>query len=317
MFQELLNEQKEQLDYFFQSIDITKANEVLAEMLQCQGTIVFSGVGKSGIIAEKIAKTMASVGTKAIAISPVDALHGDIGLLDHHDLFVGLSKSGHTKELFELFQMVKMRGLKTIGWFCNSDAKLASICDVVMQLPIEKELCPFDLAPTTSTAVQLIFGDLLAISMMKEKQFSLSQYALNHPAGTIGKKSTLMVSDVMRKGEELPTCTVDQTLSDVLVELTNKRLGCVLVVDQLGHVQGIFTDGDLRRAIQKHSQAAFNMRMDQLMIQSFMHIDEDALADDAVSVMQLDPKKRVMMLPVLRKGLLVGLVTMHDVVNAL
>lgn len=316
MLKHLITTQKEQLDGYYQNIDLQQVEKIFEVIASCQGKLIFCGVGKSGIVAEKIAKTMTSTGTKAIALSAVDALHGDIGICEAQDLFIVLSKSGHTKELQELIRTVKLKKVRVMGWFCNPKAKLINQCDDVMQLPIENELCPFDLAPTTSTAVQLLFGDVIAIALMKKNQFSLSQYALNHPAGTIGKKSSLKVEDLMLTGEKLPICLPDAHLSDVLVELSNKRCGCVLVVNQKEELLGIFTDGDLRRALQKESDSVFTKTMQELMTQDVMSISDKALAMDAISIMQHNPRQRVLMLPVLNGKQLKGLITMHDIVNS-
>ncbi|MDN3504480.1 MAG: KpsF/GutQ family sugar-phosphate isomerase [Rhabdochlamydiaceae bacterium] len=315
MLKALFKQQKKEIESFFNKIDLEHAQIIFEEIANCKGNIVLTGIGKSGIIAEKIAKTMSSTGTKALALSAIDAMHGDIGILGRDDLFIVLSKSGHTKELKELIRIVKLRNIRVMGWFCNDKAQLKPDCDLVMQLPIESELCPFDLAPTTSTEVQLIFGDILAIALMKSKQFSLSQYAMNHPAGTIGKKSTLRVEELMLSGSELPTCLPESNLGEILVELTNKRCGCILVVDKKNNLLGIFTDGDLRRSIQKYAQEAFGMKMKNLMTKTYMSVSAGSLAIDAVNIMQHDPQKRVMMLPVVQGDKLEGLVTMHDVVN--
>lgn len=315
MLLELFKEQKEQLNYFFDNLRLDQAEQVLDVLYECKGKLAFTGIGKSGLIAEKIAKTLSSTGTRAFALSAVDALHGDIGMLDSNDMLIVLSKSGHTQELRELIRSVKLRGIPVMGWFCNDKANLSSECDLVMQLPIEKELCPFDLAPTTSTEVQLVFGNLITVALMRRSQFPLSQYALNHPAGSIGKKSTLLVNDLMLSGDQLPLCRANQLLSEVLVELTNKRCGCVVVVNENMEAEGVFTDGDLRRAIQHYSQSAFEMKMTDLMTKTFMHVTKDALAADAVSVMQHDSNKRVMMLPVLDGNKVEGLIMLHDIIN--
>ena len=314
MIRELLSESKEQIDYFFAHLDSQNALGIFDALISCQGKIVFVGVGKSGIIAEKIAKTMASTGTKAISLSAADALHGDIAMVEEGDVVVAISKSGHTEELKNLLRMIKKRKTKIIGWFCNKEATLSSLCDLVMVLPIEKELCPFDLAPTTSTAVQLIFGDLMAVGLMRKKSFSIHDYALNHPAGSIGKSSTLSVEDLMLKGDRVPVCSRDDSLSDVLGELTSKRCGCILIRNENGEVEGIFTDGDLRRAIQTHQDKVFKQKIGDLMTKQFLHIEEQAMASEALSLMQ--NSKRVAQLPVLNKGRLSGIVLMHDLVNA-
>lgn len=316
MFREFILEEEKQLNYFFSHLDVEKAEKMVNLFLSCKGKIVFTGVGKSGIIAEKIAKMMVSTGTKAVTLAVEDALHGDIGILEKEDLFVVMSKSGHTEELKSLLSIAKNRVAKVVGWFCNKEAKLKSFCDEVMILPIERELCPFDLAPTISTQVQLIFGDLLAMALMKKKSFSLNDYALNHPGGAIGRSTTLRVSDIMLKGEKIPLCFKEQTLSEILLELTNKRCGCVVIIDEINRVEGVFTDGDLRRAMQSYEARVFEQKMGDLMTREFMHIEEELMASEALKIMQKNPNKRVTMLPVIKESKIKGVILMHDIINA-
>jgi arabinose-5-phosphate isomerase len=183
-------------------------------------------------------------------------------------------------------------------------------------LPVQKELCPFDLAPTISTEVQLLFGDALAIVLMHRRGFGLSQYSENHPAGTIGKKTTLKVSDLMLHGEALPTCHTTDRLGAVLSELSDKKCGCLIVVDKDRAMRGIFTDGDLRRSLQTQNLQVLESRLEELMTRSALAISKDALAWDAMKLMQKDPKKWIMVLPVLEEGRLVGLLRMHDIIHA-
>jgi arabinose-5-phosphate isomerase len=316
MIKHLISIAQEELNYFFKELNVEKADAVLKELLSCQGKIIFTGVGKSGIIAEKIAKTMASTGTKSISLSALDALHGDIAMVEPKDLFIAISKSGNTEELKKVLPAIKARKTKTMGWFCNSAAQLTPFCDLVMVLPIQKELCPFDLAPTISTQVQLIFGDLMAVGLMRQKSFSMQEYSLNHPAGSIGKAVSLKVEDLMLKGDKIPTCSKENRICDVLVELTSKRCGSILIVDKENCVEGIFTDGDLRRAMQLHSGAIFDLKIGEIMTKEFLHIEQEAMAREALSLMQNHREKRVTMLPVLSQKKLKGIILMHDIVNA-
>src|ERR1700722_4214539 len=196
---ELLKEQRRHIGHYFDQLDLKEVDKVVQECLRTKGLIIFTGVGKSGIIAEKIAMTMISTGTKALYLPPTNFLHGDIGILSENDLFVIMSRSGETEELLNLVPFAKRRGARLLAVVSNPHARLANQCDLSIYLPFEKELCPFDLAPTTSTAVQLLFGDLLAVALMRAKGFALSAYALNHPSGAIGKKMTVRVEDLMFK----------------------------------------------------------------------------------------------------------------------
>jgi len=185
-----------------------------------------------------------------------------------------------------------------------------------MLLPLMRELCPFDLAPTTSATLQLIFGDILAVSLMKKKRFTFDQFAMNHPAGSIGKKLKLKVEDLMVQENDLPVCQLEDTLGDALIELSNKGLGCVLAVDKERRMQGIFTDGDLRRAIQNHPQEVLQKKMKALVTTSFLAVERGQMAIEALRMMQKDSVKWVKELPVLEEGKVIGLIRMHDIVQA-
>jgi arabinose-5-phosphate isomerase len=183
----------------------------------------------------------------------------------------------------------------------------------VIYLPIEREICPFDLAPTTSTAIQLIFGDVIAVALMQAKKFSIDQYAMNHPAGGIGKMIAERVEDIMSKGDELPFCAKDQLLKEVLVELSQKRCGCLLVVDQDGNLEGIFTDGDLRRALEEMGEAVLSFPMEQLQTKEWLFATKEMLVLDALKLME--GERKVMMLPVLDGSKVVGLVHLHHILS--
>ena len=316
MLKELFEEYQQNLNHFFESIDQEKGEKIFQTLLKCEGTLIFTGVGKSGIIAEKLAMTMISTGTKALYLPPMNALHGDIGIVNEKDVLICISKSGETKELLQLLPFVHRRGTTTIAWVSNLTSRLYSECTIGINLPFIKELCPFDLAPTTSTAVQLVFGDVLSVALMKAKKFSLDEYALNHPAGNIGKKITLRVHDLMLKEARLPLCRPDQPLREALIELTNKRCGCLLVIDEKEELQGIFTDGDLRRAIQSSTPGILEKSIQDLMTSNFFSISENVLVTEALSIMQQNPNRRVMVMPILDSKRLVGLLHMHDIVQA-
>ena len=316
MLKELLDKQRECTAHFFESLDLSKVEELLQILLNCQGTLFFSGVGKSGFIAKKIAFTMVSTGTQAFYVSPTDALHGDLGMVSSKDIFVMFSRSGESDELLQLVPAIKNKGALLVGIVCNSSSRLAAVCDSVITLPLLAELCPFDMAPTTSTTAQLFLGDLLTVALMRHKGFSLNEYALNHPSGRIGKRMIVKVKDVMVKGSKIPVCYSDNYLKDVLVELSDKRCGCVLVVDQENHLQGIFTDGDLRRALQKEGGKVMDSRMSDLMNRTPSFISADLLAWEALKLMELNDSKRMMNLPVTdSQGCVVGLLHLHDLIQ--
>lgn len=316
MLLELLREQRRYIDHYFDHLDLIEVDKVLQECLNTQGLIIFTGVGKSGIIAEKIAMTMISTGTKALYLPPTNFLHGDLGIVSKEDLLVMMSRSGETEELLNLVPFAKKRGARLLAIVSNPHSRLVKHCDVSIHLPFEKELCPFDLAPTTSTTVQLLFGDLLAIALMRSKGFDLSAYALNHPSGAIGKKMSTTVEELMFKDEQLPVATPDARLADVLVELSNKKLGALVIVDGQKNFMGIFTDGDLRRALQNQGSDVLEKSMHELMTINALTIEKGKLAWEALKIMQKDPKKFVMILPVVDNGKAVGILRMHDIVQA-
>ena len=301
MLPELLKEQRQNIDHYFDQLDLNQVNAAVRECLNTKGLIIFTGVGKSGIIAEKIAMTMISTGTKALYLPPTNFLHGDIGILSENDLFVLMSRSGETEELLNLVPFARKRGTRLLGVVSNPHSRLAKQCDLFVNLPFIKELCPFDLAPTTSTSIQLLFGDMLAIALMRAKGFELSSYALNHPSGAIGKKISVTVEELMLKDEQVPLAKPEDRLIDVLVELSNKKRGALLIVDQHKTFLGIFTDGDLRRALQNQGSDVLEKQLQDLMTKTALTVNKDALAWDALKIMQKDPKKLVMMLSSQRK----------------
>lgn len=317
MIKELLQKEKSYIDYFFDKIDITAAEKIVETLYACQGVMIFSGIGKSGLVAEKIAMTMTSTGSRALFISPTNALHGDIGIVSEKDIFVFLSKSGESEELLQLIPALRNKQVKIVGIVSNAKSRLAKACDIFINLPLEQELCPFDMAPTTSAVIQLIFGDLLAISLMRLKNFTLDEYVLNHPAGRIGKRISLRVSDLMIRGSSMPLCKPRDKLVDTLVELSNKRCGCVLVVDEAQVLQGIFTDGDLRRSLQKHGASSLHLHVEDLMTKTARWIDPNCLAWDAMREMEGDQKNAITVLPVLEKDKrVIGLIKLHDIVQS-
>lgn len=317
VLKELLQKEKNYLDYFFDKIDIDAAEKFLQILHACRGVVIFSGIGKSGLVAEKIAMTMTSTGSRALFLSPTNALHGDIGIVSENDIFVFLSKSGESEELLQLFPTLRNKGVKIVGIVSNRHSRLAKACDLFIDLPLQQELCPFDMAPTTSTVIQLIFGDLLAIALMQMKNITLDEYVQNHPAGRIGKRILLKVSDIMVKGIDLPLCKSHDKMVDILVELSNKRCGCVLVVDDSQMLQGIFTDGDLRRSLQKHGASSLNLPMEDVMTKTVRWIDPHTLAWEAMRLMEGDQKNAITVLPVLEKSKkLLGLIKLHDIVQS-
>lgn len=318
MIKALLEKQKALIDSFYSALDVEKGNVILEAILNLAGTCFFTGVGKSGFVAQKIASTMMSTGTKAFFLPPIDALHGDLGMVGKEDIVLLLSKSGETEELLQLLPALRSKRAKTIALVSNPTSRLALGCDLFLHLPCEKELCPFDLAPTISTEIQLLFGDVLAVALMEEKGVNLELYAHNHPAGSLGRKLTLKVHDFMLAPEETPFCFPEDSLEKVISDFSNKRCGCLIVIDEKRQLKGIFTDGDLRRALQAKGEQVLKQQIGNLMTRSPKSIDQDSLAWEAMKLMEADQKHPIMVLPVLNeeKQEVVGIVKMHDLLQA-
>ncbi len=316
MIKKLLEECQAHLQFFFDKVDSSQVENLVDLCKQCRGFLIFAGVGKSGIIAEKIAMTLVSTGTKALYLPPMNFLHGDIGIISSDDIVFLVSKSGETEELLNLVPFIQKRQAKTVALVSNPQSRLAKNSDVSIHLPVQKEMCSFDLVPTTSTQIQLILGDILAIALMKSRDFNMGDYALNHPAGSIGKKMTLKVEDIMLQKEDLPLCRPHDKLVDKLVDLSNKKCGALLVVGEDKELLGIFTDGDLRRSLQLHGARTLEEPLERLMTSSAISVSSGMLVWDAMKSMQQDPKKWVMVTPVLDQGKVVGILRMHDIIQA-
>lgn len=311
----LFTNQQSHINYFFDHLDESRANAFIDAVDACRGAIIFSGVGKSAFIAERLARMFVSIGIKAHFLSPTEALHGDLGVVGPEDLAVFLSKSGSSEELLALAPHIRRRAHSLIALVCHANSLLGSACDMMVELPLDKELCPFDLAPTTSSAIQILFGDVCVVALMQRRGFTEAEYAINHPAGAIGKKLSLLVRDLMLTGDALPLVSPTDRLLDSLVTLSSKGCGCLIVaVNQ--QLLGIFTDGDLRRILQRRSH-----ELDQLTLGDVMHVSPKsiaptALAIDALRCMQEVRGQWITELPVVHEGVFIGLIRMHQIVAA-
>lgn len=315
MLQQILEKQLEYTHLYVKSLDLTETEKFINLLFSCSGMIFFTGIGKSGLVAKKIAFTMVSTGTRAFFLSPTDAVHGDLGMVSDKDVFVILSKSGESDELLSLVPAIRKKGAKILSVVSNPTSRLSAMSDHFISLPTAPELCPFDMAPTTSTTIQLMFGDLLTIALMRQKDFSLNEYALNHPSGRIGKRITMKVSDLMLTGSRVPICDPEKKIIDTLEESSRKRCGCILIVED-NKLLGIFMDGDLRRALQKFGGAILDKPIKEMMVSKPRTIGPDVLAWNALKFMELDPNRRITVLPVVKEDEeLVGLLHMHDIVQ--
>lgn len=282
----------------------------------CKGKIVILGVGKSGIIAEKIAATMTSTGTGALHLHPSDALHGGIGIINADDVVMILSNSGETDEIIEMLPYLKRREVPIIALVGNLNSTLAHRADAVIDGSVDQEACPLNLAPTTSTTVALALGDALALTLMQVKGLTPDDFAINHPGGQLGKRLTLTVADLMHSGAHNPTIALESVWLEVVKGISAGGLGAVNVVDGAGVLAGIITDGDLRRAIERLDHAALaKLQGDEIMTRNPTVANPELLAYDALRLME-DRPSQISVLPVVDgEGVCVGLIRLHDIVR--
>ncbi len=285
------------------------------ELLHGARLVAVSGIGKSGIIAQKIASTLSSVGTPAIFLHPVEALHGDIGVLSPRDVAIILSRSGTTQELVNLVPFLKQRSIPVIGILGSRNGYLASVADVVLDASIEREACPWDTVPSASTTAALALGDALALVLMQVKKFSISDYARSHPMGQLGRNLTLRVRDVMATGEAIPLVRPTASFRDAIIEISRKGLGCVCVTDQHGVLVGILTDGDVRRTLERYEDIR-SVSVADVMTRNPITITPDALLGEALATMERR-QRQIGVLPVVdADGICVGVLRVHDVVRS-
>ena len=282
-------------------------------LLECRGRVVVSGIGKSGHIGRKIAATLASTGTPAMFVHPAEAAHGDLGMVTAQDAFIAISNSGETSELMSILPIVKRMGAPLIAMTGNPASSLALLADVHLDVSVAKEACPLNLAPTASTTVTLALGDALAVALLDARGFKEEDFARSHPGGALGRRLLTHVYDVMRSGEAVPRVTADVSLAAALLEITQKGMGMTAIVDADNRPIGVFTDGDLRRLIEKVQDFT------KIVIADVMHANPrrvlaEQLAVDAVHVME---EFRInQMLVVDAEDRLVGALHIHDLTRA-
>jgi arabinose-5-phosphate isomerase len=282
-------------------------------ILGCKGRTIVIGMGKSGHIANKIAATLASTGTPSFFVHPGEANHGDLGMITSQDVVIALSNSGETEELLSLLPVIKRLGVPLIAMSGNSNSTLARNASVYIDVSVEKEACPLGLAPTASTTATLAMGDALAIALLETRGFSKEDFALSHPGGNLGRKLLLRVFDIMHSGQEIPLAQPSTKLKDSLIEMSKKGLGAVIIVNSEQDVLGIFTDGDIRRALDQDID--FNIAaIEDIMIVNCKTITTMALAADALKLME---DYKINALPVVNENnRLEGIINMHDLLRA-
>jgi len=282
-------------------------------ILACTGRVVVSGMGKSGHVGSKIAATLASTGTPAFFMHPGEASHGDLGMIAPNDVVLALSNSGESNEIVSIVPLIKRRGAKLIAMTGNPSSTMAREADVHLNAGVDKEACPLNLAPTASTTAALALGDALAVALLDARGFSADDFARTHPGGSLGRRLLVHVRDVMHSGDALPKVDFDATLKAALFEMTQKGLGMTAVVDAAGKVMGLFTDGDLRRALE-HAVDLQQAKIVDLMTRNPKTIGADELAVAAVE--KMDTLKINGLLVVDENNTLVGALNMHDLLKA-
>ncbi|MCE7863089.1 MAG: KpsF/GutQ family sugar-phosphate isomerase [Bacteroidetes bacterium CHB5] len=280
------------------------------EILQCQGRVVLTGIGKSAIIASKIVATMNSTGTPALFMHAADAIHGDLGMIQTNDIVICLSKSGNTPEIKVLVPLLKRRGSKLVALVSNKNSYLAEHADFVLNATIAEEACPNNLAPTTSTTAHLALGDALAVCLLELRNFSSADFAQYHPGGALGKQLYLKVEDVI-SNNQLPKVKPDALLRDVIIEISSRRLGATAVVNEASELLGIITDGDLRRMLQKESNIA-QIKAADIMTRNPKTIDK---AEFAVKALQMMQENSISQLVVVNGTQVAGFIHLHDLLK--
>jgi len=290
--------------------DFVQAVELI---YKCSGRVVVTGMGKSGIIGKKIASTLASVGTPALFLHPAEGVHGDLGMVTRGDVIVCLSNSGETEELLKLLPVIKRFNIKLIAITGNTKSTLAKNSDVVLDASVDEEACPWDIVPTASTTASLAMGDAIAIALLDKKGFKKEDFALFHPAGSLGKSLLLTVNDLMHKGDAIPIVRENAPLKDIIYEISSKKLGVTTVVDGKRVLKGIVTDGDLRRLFEK-GKDAFEIKAAEIMSKNPKTIDKDELAAKALQIME--QYSITSLLIVDGKNSPTGIVHLHDLLKA-
>jgi arabinose-5-phosphate isomerase len=280
-------------------------------ILDCEGRVVVTGMGKSGHIANKIAATLASTGTPAFFVHPGEASHGDLGMITPKDLLLAISNSGETSEVLSILPIIKRMGVTLIGIAGVSNSTLAQLADVYVNVPIEQEACPMNLAPTASTTATLAIGDALAIAVLNARDFNEQDFARSHPGGSLGRRLLLYVEDIMHRGDEVPSVQQGSLLSDALVEMSSKGLGMTAVVNKDNHLIGIYTDGDLRRTLA--DRVSIDTPISEVMTGNPVTVRPDILAAELVTMMKTN---RIGAVLVTHEKKVVGALNMQDLLRA-
>jgi arabinose-5-phosphate isomerase len=279
---------------------------------QCRGRVVLTGMGKSGLVARKIVATLNSTGTASIYLHPTDALHGDLGMVRQEDVVILISKSGNTEEISNLIPMLKRLKVTLIAMCGFRDSRLAGECDIFLNIGVKEEACPYDLTPTASTTATLAMGDALSVALLEKRDFTAEDFAFLHPGGSLGKRLSLQIKEIMIKGDRIPSVHEDASIKDVILEITSKRLGTTCVINTDGILTGVITDGDLRRLLEKTLEIK-NLTARDIMTKNPKVTKEFYLA--SLALQQMENFKITTLIIVNDDNKPIGILHLHDLIN--
>ena len=271
--------------------------EAIRMILACKGRVIATGMGKSGLVAKKIAATLASTGTPAFFLHPAEGIHGDLGMVTADDIVLALSNSGETAEVVRIIPTIRRIGATIIAMCGNADSTMVRNAEAFLDVTVEREACPLGLAPTASTTAALAMGDALAVALLSERKFTPEDFAIFHPGGSLGRRLLLTVDSAMHKGEDNPVVTIDKTVKEALFVITDKGLGVTNIVDDQGHLLGIITDGDIRRGLERGYEF-LDKTVDTIMTKTPRTITPDKLAAQALNMMEKNRPRPITVLPV-------------------
>ncbi len=291
-------------------ISIEKAAKLI---LESKGKVVITGIGKSGLVGKKMAATFASTGTLSIFMNSAEGLHGDLGMISKNDVVIAISNSGNSDEVVGIIPAIKKIGAKIIAMTGNKKSKLGTEADVVLDIGVETEACPLNLAPTSSTTATIVMGDALAAILITLRNFKPENFALYHPGGSLGRRLLLKVRDVMHSGTELPIGSKNEEIDSILIKLSEKKMGGVCIADEAGKLEGIITEGDIRRAL-KDKDRFFSFKASDIMTKNPIRISEDDMAIEALDIME-NRESQISVLPVVNGEKVVGIVRIHDLLG--
>lgn len=288
--------------------------EATKKILSCEGKVVITGIGKTGLIGQKISATFASTGTTSIFMNSTEGLHGDLGIINPNDIVIAISNSGESDEILSILPAIKNIGAFIIAMTGNLKSRLALGSDLVLNTHVDEEGCPLNLAPMSSTTNALVLGDALAGCLMKMRDFTPQNFAMYHPGGSLGRKLLTRVRNLMKKDSELAICKKESSIEDVLILMNEKRLGVVCVFNEENKIlEGIITEGDIRRAL-KHKENFFKLKAENIMTVNYTKVDVDIMATEALSIME-DRPNQINVLPVFENEKFIGIIRIHDLLK--